>query len=66
MPAYRDTLLDDTCRGIVRRLEEIDEAKRQGRIDPEEAARLEAEITRAMVRPRPPEAVTREPEESER
>jgi hypothetical protein len=51
---------------VRRRLEAIDEAKRQGRIDPEEAARLEAETTRAMVRPRPPGAVAREPEESER
>ena len=51
---------------VRRRLEAIDEAKRQGRIDPAQAARLEAEITQAMVRPRPPEVVTREPKESER
>lgn len=51
---------------VRRRLEALDEAKRQGQIDPEEAARLEAEVTQAMVRPRPPEAVTRKPKESER
>lgn len=51
---------------VRRRLEALEEAKRQGRLDPEEAARLEAEITQAMVRPRPPEAVTREPKESDR
>ena len=51
---------------VRRRLEALDEAERQGQIDPEEAARLKASVTQAMVQPRPPEAVTREPKESER
>lgn len=51
---------------VRRRLEGIDEALRQGRIDPDEAARQQKAITAAMVRPHAAEAVTRKPEESER
>jgi len=51
---------------VRRRLEAVDEALRQGSIDPDEAARRQEAITGAIVRPHAAEAAVREPEESER
>jgi gas vesicle protein GvpG len=51
---------------VRRRLEAIDEALKQGRIGPDEAARQQDAVTRAMVRPHVAGAVARKPEESER
>jgi hypothetical protein len=60
-----DTEMRDPA-AVRRRLEEIDEAQRHGRIDPDEAAELQQAITEAMVRPHAAGAVTRAPKESER
>jgi hypothetical protein len=51
---------------VRRRLEGLDEEMRAGRVDPRTAARQQAEITGAMIRPRPAGAATRRPRESDR
>lgn len=52
-----DAELSDPA-AVRRRLEELDDAQRQGRIDPAEAAHRQRAITRAMTRPRAATAAT--------
>lgn len=60
-----DAQLHDPA-AVRRRLEELDEEMRAGRVDPRTAAQRQAEITGAMIRPRPAGAATRRTRESDR
>ncbi len=60
-----DTELRDPA-AVRRRLEAIDEARAQGRVSRDEAAREQESITQAMTGRPTAETVTRTPEESDR